>query len=221
MKIKACIALILALLCPALALAETAAPMAVSEEAAMQLYAPVLDTYRAAVTEGWDMEKIDEHDLSYVLAYLGDMGETLGYRLMDIDQDGAPELLIGLAADREGLRENILGLYTLVDYAPKQVCKGWERNSYDLLDDMTILNHGSNSAFSGGTILWKLENGQLVALDAVIHDYEKDENNPYFRTDGSWEAADGEPISNEEAEGLLSQWESRYMAIGYLPLIEE
>ena len=65
------------------------------------------------------------------------------------------------------------------------------------------------------------DRGQLVALDAVIHDYEKDENNPYFRTDGSWEAADGEPISNEEAEGLLSQWESRYMAIGYLPLIEE
>ena len=48
--------LALAMILSGFALAEeTRQAMAVSDEAALQLYAPVLDMYRTSVTERWDV----------------------------------------------------------------------------------------------------------------------------------------------------------------------
>ncbi len=213
--------LVLILSLSGFALAEEAPAMAVTDEAALQLYTPVLDMYRTSVTEGWDVGQLDEHEMSYSLAYIETAREDLGYRLIDVDGDGSPELLIGLIARSDIEVENILGMYTLENYQPKLVMIGWDRCSYFLLDDMTLLNYGSNSAYSGGRMLYALKDGELTVLDAVIHDYELNEAEPFFRTQGSWEAADGEHMTNEEADTLVQGWESRVIRIGYLPLFED
>ena len=213
--------LVLILSLSGFALAEEAPAMAVTDEAALQLYAPVLDMYRTSVTERWDVGQLDEHEMSYSLAYIETAREDLGYRLIDVDGDGSPELLIGLIARSDIEVENILGMYTLENYQPKLVMIGWDRCSYFLLDDMTLLNYGSNSAYSGGRMLYALKDGELTVLDAVIHDYELNEAEPFFRTQGSWEAADGEHMTNEEADTLVQGWESRVIRIGYLPLFED
>ena len=213
--------LVLILSLSGFALAEEAPAMAVTDEAALQLYAPVLDMYRTSVIERWDVGQLDEHEMSYSLAYIETAREDLGYRLIDVDGDGSPELLIGLIARSDIEVENILGMYTLENYQPKLVMIGWDRCSYFLLDDMTLLNYGSNSAYSGGRMLYALKDGELTVLDAVIHDYELNEAEPFFRTQGSWEAADGEHMTNEEADTLVQGWESRVIRIGYLPLFED
>ena len=213
--------LVLILSLSGFALAEEAPAMAVTDEAALQLYAPVLDMYRTSVTERWDVGQLDEHEMSYSLAYIETAREDLGYRLIDVDGDGSPELLIGLIARSDIEVENILGMYTLENYQPKLVMIGWDRCSYFLLDDMTLLNYGSNSAYSGGRMLYALKDGELTVLDAVIHDYELNEAEPFFRTQGSWEAADGEHMTNEEADTLVQGWESRVIRVGYLPLFED
>ena len=82
----------------------------------------------------------------------------LGYGLVDLDLDGTDELLIA----NDGERQVIYDLYSLVDGQLVHVFSGWERNSYELRDNLTILNIGSNSAASTDYRFYHLRKGRLM-----------------------------------------------------------
>ena len=167
---------------------ETTAPTE-SGTAIPEAYQPVIAKYTTALTEHWGGEACSNADISILVSYATSPSE-LGYALLDLDNDGADELIIANDAERQVIYD----LYSLVDGKLVHVFTGWDRNSYELREGFRILNIGSNGAASADYVYCHLSNGQLVTDSLIRFDAATDPDHPWFRGTGENDLA---PITDE------------------------
>ncbi len=140
----------------------------------LNLYAPVIETYRAflngeeptggAVSDAGDYYlELGETGISY-LSY---DAETLGYCLIDLDGDGVSELLVGsLGSDYyDGY---IYDMFTLADGVPYRVLASSGRSRYCLTEDDLIIHEGSGGASYSFIGLYEFTGYDIELLTGVV-----------------------------------------------------
>ena len=160
-------------------------------------YDPIVDLYEQALTEKWDMEQCSSHDISLLISRFADDPDRISAFMMDLDCDGSGELII-----TDGMM--IYDLYTLKNGTPVKLLTGWERNSYRLCMGNVIYNQGSNGAASSVYNYYQLQNGELVLMESVIFDAQKDPENPWFvSSDGITPEV---PLREDQARAILDSY---------------
>ncbi len=195
-----------------IALADDAAPAEAPD------YTAVLDAYRQAAEEHWDGERLDEAGLVLMLQWFEDALSGVGYALMDLNGDGADELLIGLVGE-EDQAQSVFALYGWDGSAPVLIFEGWYRNDYQLRADGTFFNWGSGSAYQSIQCIRYLDGLELLYAEGVYIDFLYDEEHPYFFSlDDDWDAQNDQPITEEEADAILLDYASTLVHIDFTPL---
>jgi hypothetical protein len=160
-------------------------------------YDPVLALYRQALSEKWDMQLCSDNDISLMISYFVDESDRISAHMMDLDGNGVNELII-----TDGMM--IYDLYTLKDGSPVKLLTGWERNAYRLCLNNVIYNQGSNGAASTVFNYYQLLAGELVLVESVVFDANKDFDNPWFRSsDGE---TPEEPLTEDEANAIMDSY---------------
>lgn len=192
--------------------AETEAPLDTEEGT---LFSEILFCYSQALAEGWDMDQYRSAGMSYLAAFINDP-DKLGYCLMDLEDDGYPELLIGAVGEPQ-----IYAMYAHTSEADFIVIDAGERNTFRLMGNGKFLNFGSNSAASSGYRFLRYENSDLVFEDAIVFDSDISPNAPWFyAVDDDWDVTNDTPLSEEEADASIAAAEDSVVAIPYIPFSE-
>ena len=172
-------------------------------------YTLVLEKYRTALREKWDMQLCSDNDISLMISRFTEEPDKISAHPLDLDGDGVMELII-----TDGMM--IYDLYTLKDGSPVHLITGWERNSYQLCLDNIIYNRGSNGAASSVNNYYQLRDGELVLVESVVFDANRDIDNPWFRS------SDGEtpevPLTEAEANAIMDS--HSYISILGISLLE-
>ena len=166
------------------------------EQTMREAYQQVVSKYRTAIRENWDATRCMEEDISLLVTFLTEPDQLNAAR-MDLDGDGAPELLI-----TDG--NVIYDLYAYADGQTVHVLSGAERNSYSLSDDKILVNVGSNGAASTIYTFYRYRTGNLIVDQRLIFDAGVDPENPWFR--GYGEVENAEPISEDEANAIIDSY---------------
>lgn len=121
----------------------------------LSLYAPVFNSYKEVFTvvDAYKQGSESPVDLSssdYDLAdnvslYLESLAKP-GFCLMDLDSNGAPELIVGLMTDDNFYSRIIASLFTIDDGTPKKVFTSYTRSRYCLSSEGGFIYEGSGGA---------------------------------------------------------------------------
>lgn len=179
-------------------------------------YEEIVRKYYQGVSAGWNLQEFNENGLCYLAAYDSDL-DSIGYCLIDIDNNNICELLIGYI-DRNDCPGMFYELYTSVNGEAVPVAMSWERNRYYLCEDDTIANEGSGSAWTSSWSYYDLNAGQLLFRESVFADGYYDEKSPWFYTDTAPYEDYSSPISEEMADEIRNGYV--YRSIPFIPLSE-
>lgn len=197
-----------------------------SDSTVIASYEELIETYQKAFEEQWDMDQLEQKGLSTLIVYNYDKGiESIGYNpVTDIDHDGQEELLISeLAPESDEDNMLVLAAYTLKDDGVHPIFISSERNRFfllDLLDNpgeaINIVNEGSNSAFNSFHAEKRLENGELILVQAVVYDDTVDADHPWYLTyDQDMNLENAESITEDEANAIIEANKTNYYFPGY------
>lgn len=169
----------------------------VDKSDAPEVYMLVLENYRTALIEEWDPGTCVSNGISLMIGYYGELYDSLGYAIMDLDSNGVYELLI-----TDG--NYIYDLYTIVDdeeYGPLRLLTGSERITYNLMEGNVIFNWGSGGAAVSYYTFSKLSGRDLVVQEGYVFDSDLDPDHPWFYYDGENR---GEPCGDFDAEAVVN-----------------
>lgn len=162
-------------------------------------YSKLLDWYYDQISTEWsgyDMQKS-----GYGVARSEDSDDTVsymwygyekpdltnsGYQIIDINHDGVDELVVGKKGD--GDSDALYDLYTMCDGEVVRVASSGERDKFYVKDDI-IHERGSGSAAVYGNTSYRLVDGKAVPFEQIMHDSDRDADNPYFYSN--------EPVASE------------------------
>lgn len=168
-------------------------------------YQAVLQTYRSAIEEDWNMEQCSTAQISLLAAFV-ESPENLGYALRDLDGDGSEELLVTDGSE-------IYSMHALFQDSTVLWLSGMERIHYYLCEDGLIAEVGSNSAASTDYTFYSFSNNTLDVITRLSYDANSDPENPWFLGDLRT------PITEEEAQKILDSPHA-HQAIPFIPLPE-
>lgn len=174
--------------------AENAADIAQNAAGAAEdaLYRPILEKYVAAIRENKGPGQCSEEDISMLVGFVEGL-DGLGWCYRDLDENGVSELIVS-----DG---NVMyDLYTVENGKAVHVLSGFERNSYQLCENGTIKNFGSNSAAESSYTMYRLVGSSLVQEQIVTFDGTQDPDNPWFI------GFDKTPASEAEAQAVIDSY---------------
>lgn len=134
-----------------------------------EVYTQLLDKYAAALSERANGGALTAQDLNYMMAdcYGQAPLERIGYAIVDIDEDGIPELIVGTTSviDDEFYAKLIFDMYTLDGTGTCiKICTSTERDRYYYAGGNRIANTGSAGADYDYVTTLKLQNGELLDM---------------------------------------------------------
>ena len=210
---------------------ESAAP---SEEPSVDpetLYAEILDKLYNNFADSWNSYREDEDNImseedefSFVFPmYMADSNylDKVGYCFIDLDDNGIPELLIGVNDDEtpeDSVRINeVYDLYTCIDGEIIHLASSGERWFYKLGEDNTILYYGSSGAASSNYQHMKLDENasELYVIQDVFSEPDESWENVYWHlaTGSKFDPGSGKmhydsisEISKDEADRIIDSW---------------
>lgn len=144
----------------------------------MDMYQFIMDKYTVALSEHWNVDQLEDNGLNYQLMYYD--GNDIGYMLLDINNDGTQELIIGLIG--YDYTASILDLYTISDNQLVQIISAGERNRYRLLRNGLIYNEASSGATESAYSLYEFDakSTSLKLKECFIY---KEDLNYYYNAD--------------------------------------
>lgn len=174
----------------------------------LELYLPIIEKYKTALTENWTWEQCDQADISREIAFDTTIRNDLGWCLLDIDQNGIEELIIS-----DGVK--LFDLYTLMhtDGQPGHLLCA-SSDIYTLCKDGTI----ERRELYSGTSFWRwlrLSGMDLVEQNVMF--YEGEQNRYSYGTSEE----ELQPISKEEAGDYLTNAEKSAMELLLTPFVKE
>ena len=129
---------------------------------AMALYRPLLEQFRDAAQSGWQgftaTSKIGGFQTSEFWPTRKPAPSAIGYALIDLDNDGTPELLL----DTVSASSSITDMFTIVDGQIRHVFSTQQRNTVTLLDDNTLDKLGYGGAFHYQNAYMTFADGSLT-----------------------------------------------------------
>lgn len=176
-------------------------------------YDDILNRYYKGLTAGWSIQEFNDNGLCYLAGYNPDLDQT-GYCLLDIDQNGTEELIVGMNV--EGYDGIVYEIYTILNGELVRVLSSGERDRYYLCQDNIIANEGSSSALCSSWSYYDMIEGQLLLREAIFTDGYYDGNNPWFYTMDQPYEDYSNPLSEEEARSIIAGYE--YREISFIPL---
>ncbi len=222
-------------LCLSLALAGCGASR--PEDAAPEITTPMPEAYDQVLQNlinayPWNDDDLDivpeNPELSYMYRRKENLSEV-GYALVDLDQDGQAELLLG-----DYTFPFVFDIYTIIDGQLVHVLDSGERYSYYPLENGYFEHLWSGSAVTSGHDYLRLQSGELVlqerltldawhALDTgLIKDItQATEDNTCFRSKTD-QPEEYQLISFDEYLAAIDAWQSKHkpLTIPYTPLSE-
>ena len=138
------------------------------EDAYMALYEEVLDMYRSKVTNGASADEArfcrSLTGVAEVFTIAPPSLSEVGYSLVDLNQDGTPELIVSVFRDDDTdfcWSSMIDDLYTISNNEVVQVISSGERYRYTLAADHTINYLGFVSAFEIREFNFRVDGSEL------------------------------------------------------------
>ena len=176
-----------------------------TDENYRELYQPILDRYKQYINSGESGV-----NAAYKYGVSECCGSDVGFCFLDVDENGVKELILETPWDDFGL---LLDLYTIWEGAPIRICVSGFRSREYLLDDMRILNEGSNGAAYSIVTVYSFYGNKRTEVDGIRS---SDRNSPtgqilWYRTteiSGNGQYPDSTLIPREDAEALQSEWEN-------------
>ena len=184
----------------------------------VDVYADLLRNYYLAFNEGWDEQFCTEKGLNYMFImefFPHEPLSNLGYIKHDINADGLEELII---ADMN-TPITVYQIYSQQGGQPVNVFEGWARNVAYVCSDGSIVTRGSGGAAVTYYTYYKLDGAALVPFGSVIHEGNASPNAPWFVSqDGDMDITNDIPATQEQAQGIISQYEAMYIPFALTPL---
>ena len=132
-----------------------------------EAYAIVIGEYYSAAEEQWDSAELMDAELNYMVAecYLDNPLENIGYAIVDLNNDGTEELLIGSRIEDDFFGKMIFDLYTLDDRGVHRlVFDSSERNRYYYAGENRFANLGAITYNESFETTLKFERGEMVDM---------------------------------------------------------
>ena len=158
------------------------------------LYDAVLDKYRKALTEEWNVEDYEWEGMSYLTAITP--ADQIGFCRMDLDGDGREELIVGTGGE-------IFDLYTLNETGDTLIslCSASERDTYTYCEGNFIRNVGSSGADNSVDIYYAVKNGKLEPVRSLIFDTDS-----WYDCGTELDTANGTKITEEQADAIDAEY---------------
>lgn len=173
-------------------------------------YTEVIETVRTAIAEGKDADFYREQGMSHLYSYPADSENPMGYTLVDINEDGVDELILGTGGEY-GM---IFDLYAMQEGKLVHMANSGERDRYYLCEGGFIRNEGSSGAAESHDIIFAYDGIMLQVVQNVIYDEETDAENPWFlRTAETGEDDPSQPISADEANAKMAEYVNARMEL--------
>lgn len=171
--------------------AESAVEPVQNEDA---LYDAVLDKYRKALTEEWNVQDYEWEGMSYLTAITP--ADQVGFCRMDLDGDGREELIVGTGGE-------IFDLYTLNETGDTLIslCSASERDTYTYCEGNFIRNVGSSGADNSVDIYYAVKNGKLEPVRSLIFDTDS-----WYDCGTELDTANGTKITEEQANAIDAEY---------------
>lgn len=205
---------------------ETQTNETITEQNKEVVYSKILDKYYTALSEKWDMEKLQEDSLNLLIRDYEDPLNKVGYLVKDIDGNGIAELLIGDVSGEEFMDKMIFDLYTIVENEPVLIFAGWDRNRYYMCSDGLIANEGSSGAAYSDYYMYKIasDGKSLEIIEGVRTDI-ADVTDPitvswYSTQDTDHDLANDTLITEEEGLTKVEEYQSKYISMNMQPFSE-
>lgn len=197
-----------------------------------QAYDDLLEEYHRFIltydyNSDFDNEEIDESKIAVwekMLVLDREMIlKEVGYHMMDINEDGIPELFIGDVENQNGSDEigNIYALFTLKNELPQLLLVGDQRNKYFYLDDAEFVNISTVGVLYSMD-LFKLSKDELEPQDSSLYfsQYKEsggEEVGYYHSLAGNYDINNAEELDKERFDAQTSDLIRRIKAIEYTP----
>ena len=159
-------------------------------------YKSIAEKYIQAIEEDWDMIRLQEEDISYLVMF-HDRPEDINYLITDLDGNGTEEMIIS-----DG--NVIYDLYTCSDGDIVHILSGAERDSFTLTANNEIVNISSGGA--GYTVyrMYLFYGTNLIPMEMIVCDASRDPSAPWFR--GIDDPENVTPISETEAREIIDMY---------------
>ena len=186
-------------------------------------YTAVTAQWHTALSQQWDASAYEDKGMSPLAVnyYGGDPLANVGCACLDLNGDGAEELIIGaiLNAEQEPL---VFEIWTLQDGKAVMVARSDAGNRYYLQfaeenDLWSVACEAEKDAQTRGTYGLQLTEGQLQVTQGILYDGKAAE--PWFMTyDLDWDTANDSPVDAETAQAVMEAARNLYTTADYTPL---
>lgn len=188
-------------------------------------YGKIVDMYMTAMSEQWDMETLEENQMSYLVAlrYQAQTEDPIGFYTMDLDDDGRYELLIGSNTGDEYTDKIIIDAYTLSGEEAVKLFGSTERSRYYIktgqYEQPRVVWETSDSAFQSGWICYEIQEGHMIVEKAYLYDEANNPNAPWYEAwDDSFDSAKAVSVTEEDAMAAIEEWQGQYQDFTFLSL---
>lgn len=171
-------------------------------------YGDILEKYVTAVTEGWDRTRCIDEGISFLIQNAAAL-DSLGYALIDLDGDGAEELII-----TDGTV--ICDLYTQTNDGPCHIFSSDDLIFYMLCEDNVIAQRGSDSVVTQYYQFYRLNSTGLIWEQGV--QYMAEEDAPWCRTTMNGNYAGYIPITETEYHSIIDSYVTITIPMRYFSL---
>ena len=186
-----------------------------------EVYAQQIGRYYTALAEEWEMERYYENGMSLLpcFYYEGNPLDNVGYSLVDLDNDGSWELVIGAMNVQSD--PTVFEIWTLAEGEPVMLAQGGTDNRYVLKyvqaeQKWHIINDVSINAAVWGIYDMALNKRKLEVVQGIVFDAFANEESPWFLTkDLDWDTSNDEAIDEETAVEIQEAIRKGYTAPDY------
>lgn len=131
-----------------------------------QIYAPIIGACCTALSEGWDEARLAEAGMSPLMTGCGEVPlENIGYAVIDLDGDGAQELLLAALDGDDFYARMVFQLYTLDGRnEPMLLFTGTGDNRWYYAGGVRFANLGATAFDCDFVTTLKLERREMVDM---------------------------------------------------------
>lgn len=184
-------------------------------------YEDVLEAYYKFILSRGDIDNpfSDATGVWEAIVYddFGNPLDKIGYTIIDINEDGLSELIIGRCKD-ESNQDGEPIIYDGFSYNAEEVIhlfEGWERNRWYLLKDNSFYNEGSGGAANSILGVYKISKGKktLECVDFYFTDYADESFSEvvvYYNKNGDMDREKSQKLDMSDDEFNALYYEKRH-----------